>query len=184
MKTVIIDTETTGLVVEGAPLTEQPRVIELAALVLTDSAAPKEFSQLYNPLEPLPEEIQKITGLSDDVLRGAPSWSMKEVLRVEELLAGADWIVAHNAPFDITMLGFEFQRVGRRWLGRQTLCTAAAAKEQFGVRPRLAQLYKNLTGDGAPRKAHRAMDDVWTLFEALKAWPEVRDLVLAGVRYE
>lgn len=184
MKTVIIDTETTGLVVEGAPLTEQPRVIEFAALALTDRAAPLEFSQLYKPVVPLPEEIQKITGLSDDMLSTAPSWSLKEALRIEEFLAGADWIVAHNAPFDVTMLGFEFQRVGRQWLDRKTLCTAAAAKEQFGVRPRLAQLYKNLTKDEAPRKAHRALDDVWTLFEALKAWPEVSELVLNGARYE
>lgn len=184
MKTVILDTETTGLVVEGAPLTEQPRVIEFAALVLTDCAAPMEFSQLYNPGVPLPEEIQKITGLSDADVSRAPSWSLQEVLRLEELLAGADWIVAHNAPFDIMMLGFEFQRVGRKWLNRQTFCTAAAAKEQFGVRPRLAHLYRNLTGDAAPRKAHRALDDVWTLFESIKAWTEAAELVLSGTRYE
>ena len=182
MKTVILDTETTGLPRLGAPLDEQPRVIELAALVLYDAREPKRFAQLYNPGFPLPPEIAQITGLTDEVLAGAPHWDLGQLMRVEELLAGADWIVAHNAPFDIQMLKFEFERLNRPWCDHPTLDTAETARGVLGYRPRLGQLYKAFTSDARSRPAHRAMDDVETLYAAVCAWDEVADLVLDGVR--
>lgn len=184
MKTVILDTETTGLPRMGVPLDAQPHVIELAALVLYDARPPRRFIQLYNPGFPLPEEIVRITGLTDDVLADAPRWSLAEVMRVEELLAGADWIVAHNAAFDMQMLKFEFERLNRPWCDYRTLDTAETARGALGYRPKLAQLYKAFTSDTRPRPAHRAMDDVETLYTAVCAWPEVADLALDGVRHE
>lgn len=184
MKIVILDTETTGLPRLGAPLEEQPRVIELAALVLYDARPPRRFNQLYNPGFPLPEEIVRITGLTDAALADAPRLDIAELIRVETLLAGADWIVAHNATFDMQMLQFEFERLNRPWCEYRTLDTADTARGVLGYRPKLAQLYKTFTADVRARPAHRAMDDVETLYMAVCAWPEVSDLVMDGVRHE
>ncbi|MBA4751308.1 MAG: DNA polymerase III subunit epsilon [Sphingopyxis sp.] len=92
----IVDTETTSVDVQTA------EVIEIAAaVVLVDDAgeirAVEETRRgLRDPGIPIPGEVQRLTGLSDDDVAGrglnVPRW--------EALLGGSDLIVAHNSAYD------------------------------------------------------------------------------------
>ena len=92
----IVDTETTSVDVQTA------EVIEIAAaVVLVDDAgeirAVKETRRgLRDPGIPIPAEVQRLTGISDDDVAGrglnVPRW--------EALLGGSDLIVAHNSAYD------------------------------------------------------------------------------------
>jgi DNA polymerase-3 subunit epsilon len=96
-RVVVLDTETTGL--------DQAKeaIIELALLrVDIDNATglPVGPVQVYDGLEdpgkPIPKEAVAITGITDADVQG----KRLDEVRVAELLAGADLIVAHNAGFD------------------------------------------------------------------------------------
>ncbi|MDP3754797.1 3'-5' exonuclease [Polaromonas sp.] len=94
---LILDTETTGLDAS------RDRIMELALLrVDVDNATglPTGTVDVYDGLEdpgmPIPPEIQELTGISDDMVRG----HKLDEQRVAAMLAGADLVVAHNAGFD------------------------------------------------------------------------------------
>lgn len=92
----IVDTETTSVDVQTA------EVIEIAAaVVLIDDAgeirAVEETRRgLRDPGIPIPAEVQRLTGISDDDVAGRAL----NVPRWEALLGGSDLIVAHNSAYD------------------------------------------------------------------------------------
>lgn len=92
----IVDTETTSVDVQTA------EVIEIAAaVVLVDDAgeirAVEETRRgLRDPGIPIPAEVQRLTGISDDDVAGRAL----NVPRWEALLGGSDLIVAHNSAYD------------------------------------------------------------------------------------
>lgn len=94
---LILDTETTGL----DPTSD--RIMELALLrVDVDLATglPTGAVEVYDGLEdpgmPIPPEVQALTGISDEMVRG----HKLDEQRVAAMLADADLVVAHNAGFD------------------------------------------------------------------------------------
>lgn len=96
LKTVaIIDTETTGID------TESCEIIELGYMLVNfDSKGRfydvKRFNQLNEPSEPISEEITKVTGITNEELKGQSiDWNV-----VLSDMEKADLIVAHNAGFD------------------------------------------------------------------------------------
>jgi DNA polymerase-3 subunit epsilon len=92
----IVDTETTSVDVQTA------EVIEIAAaVVLVDEAGEiraveKALRGLRDPGIPIPAEVQRLTGISDDDVAGRAL----NVPRWEALLGGSGLIVAHNAAYD------------------------------------------------------------------------------------
>jgi DNA polymerase-3 subunit epsilon len=97
LRVLVLDTETTGL------NASRDKVIELALLAFDLDLAtgqPAGQLQVYDGLEdpgaPLSTEVQQLTGISDDMLRG----QRLDEVRVAELLAGAQLVIAHNAAFD------------------------------------------------------------------------------------
>ena len=96
---VVLDTETTGV-------GEDDVIVELAmrrirfdgdgVIVSIDRA----YSWLEDPGRDLPADVAKLTGITDDDLRGQ-SIDEGEVLR---LLKSAEFVCAHNARFDLGML--------------------------------------------------------------------------------
>ena len=94
---LILDTETTGLS-HG-----RDKIMELALLrVDVDRATGQPVGpvQVYDGLEdpgqPIPADVQAITGIDDGMVRG----QQLDTARIAELLDGVDLIVAHNAGFD------------------------------------------------------------------------------------
>jgi len=95
-KSIIFDTETTGLLKPSVvDVKHQPKIIELAALVVLNGKIEAEHVWLFDPKEPLTPEITKITGLTDADVAGKPTFcdAVQEVVTV---FHGAQLGIAHN----------------------------------------------------------------------------------------
>lgn len=168
---VVIDWETTGLTLHpDAPVHKQPRAIEFGGMVLSSETGEvvRELSQLINPGEQISAEITKITGITNEQLVGQPTF--KEFLpRLVQFFEGCTGIMAHNLPFDSSILRYELQRCGVTdfpWPERQ-LCTVGVYKDTWGRNPRLQELYPAITGKDFVQ-SHRALDDVAHLVEIIQ----------------
>lgn len=96
-RVLLLDTETTGL------SHASDRIIELAMLMVQvdgRTGAPfgpvEAYEGFEDPGMPIPETARQVTGITDDMVRG----QHLDDARVNDLLARADWVVAHNAGFD------------------------------------------------------------------------------------
>lgn len=93
---IYLDTETTGLDPDS------DKIIELAMVPFQFHASGKIYRILpaYNgfqdPRIPIPEEITKITGITDEMVAG----KSLDLGQVASLLSGAVIVIAHNAKFD------------------------------------------------------------------------------------
>lgn len=94
---LVIDTETTGL--DPA----EHRAVEVAAVLVKGGQIGAAFTSYINPGRPIPPGASAIHGLTDQDVFDAPG--LAEVLPwLNHLVGEADAIVAHNAPFDRSML--------------------------------------------------------------------------------
>ena len=93
---IFLDTETTGL----DP--NEDKVIELAMVPFEFDAAGNiyrllpEYNGLNDPGMPIPEIAQKITGITDEMVKG----QSLDFDAVKKLLSEAAIVIAHNARFD------------------------------------------------------------------------------------
>ncbi len=146
---VALDLETTGL----DP--QRDAVIEIGAVRFRDDRVEATWSSLVNPGRPLPPFITQLTGISDDMLAGAPRWA--EVLGALRSFVGLDPVLGHNVGFDLAFLR-------RRGLFGDndmldTFDLASVLLPAAG-RYRLGALAESL---GIPvRTQHRALDDAQT----------------------
>lgn len=161
-----MDWETTGLVLHpDTKIEKQPHGIEFAAVLFDDTGAIlEEYEAIVDPGVEIEDEITKITGLTNEDLRGKPHVSTI-VPHIARLFAKADVLIAHNLPFDIAILELELRRIqgGVVW-PKHNLCTAQSWQEQWGKRPKLLELYEYVTGTPLAQ-THRALDDVRALVE-------------------
>jgi DNA polymerase-3 subunit epsilon/ATP-dependent DNA helicase DinG len=93
---VALDLETTGL----DP--QRDAVIEIGAVRFRGDRVEASWSSLVNPGRPLPPFITQLTGISDDMLAGAPRWA--EVLGEVRSFVGIDPVLGHNVGFDLAFL--------------------------------------------------------------------------------
>src|SRR5262245_61987692 len=94
---VALDTETTGLSPVG------DRVLEIAAAAFrADGYVGGEFGCLVDPGIPIPPELTRIHGITDEMVAGRPS--VEEVLPEFLRFVADSVLVAHNAPYDVAML--------------------------------------------------------------------------------
>lgn len=109
MREVVFDTETTGLNPGQGDRIVEVGCIELINLLPTG----REFQAYINPGRPVSEATVRITGITNDTLRGKPPFESPQV--VDQLLEffGDSPIVAHNAEFDRGFLNYELELMGR-----------------------------------------------------------------------
>ena len=101
---VVFDIETTGF----SPVNN--RIIEIGAVKVCGGQVTECFSTFVNPQVPIPFEIEKLTGIRDDMVTDAPL--IEEVLpRFLEFCRGAI-LVAHNAGFDMSFMLENARRQG------------------------------------------------------------------------
>ena len=102
---VCFDIETTGLDKRRDVITE------IGAVVLRNGEVVEQFSTFADPERPLTREITELTGITDEMLRGAPSQA--EAINAFLDFVGDRPLAAHNAEFDMGFIAEGCRRMGR-----------------------------------------------------------------------
>jgi DNA polymerase III subunit epsilon len=118
----IVDIETTGMQVL------EDRITEIAVYIHNGEEVIDSFSTLINPEKYIPDYISKLTGISNDMVAGAPRF-FEIAKRLVEITEGKVF-VAHNAHFDYTFVKNEFKSLGFNFQ-RKTLCTVRLSRKIF-----------------------------------------------------
>jgi len=164
MKTLIFDTETTGLRLPRlASIKRQPFIIEYYGCVIDESTGSivSEIDELISVPVPITKEITKITGIAPDDLEGKPRFELVAP-RIKEQIESVDRVVAHNATFDRDMVDADMQRVGLSVQWPEIVCTVEQTEWIKGHRLKLTDLHEYLFDDKFSG-AHRAREDVAAL---------------------
>ncbi|MCL5266923.1 MAG: exonuclease domain-containing protein [Bacteroidetes bacterium] len=114
--------ETTGSAAAGE------RIIEFAAYKVRRGKIIDEFSTLVNPGRHIPNFIQNMTGISNEIVYRAPSFRDISV-KVAEFLEGTVF-TAHNSQFDYGFVRSELARSGLDFEMPQ-LCTRKLSSRVF-----------------------------------------------------
>lgn len=93
---VAFDLETTGL------FAQRDAITEIGAAVFRDGKVLAEYKQFVNPGRPVPPKVTQLTGITDEMLRDAPT--IDKVLPEFLAFCGDRPLAAHNAEFDIGFL--------------------------------------------------------------------------------
>lgn len=158
---VVFDLETTGF----NPVAGQ--IIEIGAVRLQGGEVTGEFSSFVACQVDLPPEIVKLTGITDEMLTGAPPEA--EVLKNFMEWAGSDTLVAHNAfGFDIPFMKHRLSACSLPQPGNPVLDTLPLSQALNHHIQRHA--LKNLVAEFKIKleSHHRAVDDSAATAELLK----------------
>ncbi len=146
-----IDVETTGLSPRAA------RVCEVAAISFRGAERVGTLAELVNPGGPIPPEVSKIHGITDEMVKDSPAFGAVAP-RLLDMLEGSV-IVAHNAEFDTAFLSAELERVGLKFPELPVLDTLLLARRNWKFKSnRLGNIAAELN---IPNGSwHRALSDV------------------------
>jgi DNA polymerase-3 subunit epsilon len=157
---VFLDTETTG----GSPL--YSRLTEIGLIRIENGEITGRWETLVNPEVRIPASITGITGITNEMVKDAPTF--KEI--AGDLYGYLEGMVmaAHNARFDHGFLKAEFKRLGAT-LRQRTLCTVKLSRKLF-PHHKGHSLDAIMQRHGLRTDArHRAMGDVQLLLDFLEA---------------
>ncbi len=101
---VAFDLETTGL------SSKKDKIIEIGAVILKNGREVDRFQTFVDPERHLEPKIVELTGITEDMLKGAPK--IEEVLPKFLEFCGDRVLVAHNSDFDTGFIRAECLRQG------------------------------------------------------------------------
>ncbi|MGN0682510.1 MAG: PolC-type DNA polymerase III, partial [Oscillospiraceae bacterium] len=153
---IVFDVETTGL------SSEKDRLTEIGAVKLKNRQVVEEFQTFVNPGMEIPSNISDLTGITDEMVQGAPD----DVSAVKSFFefVGKGVLVAHNSNFDTSFLRAVCERNGMEYsyadIDTLKLAKAALPNLKNYKLDTIAKEYK--LGDF---NHHRAIDDAKMLSE-------------------
>lgn len=160
---VVLDTETTGMNQDGGPHYLGHRIVEIGAVEIIDrKLTGRHFHVYIKPDREIQAEAVEIHGITDEFLRDKPEYRdvHQEFL---EFINGAE-LIAHNAPFDVGFMDYEFEKlnpsIGKTAQYCKVTDTLAMAKKIFpGKRNNLDILCTRYGIDNSHRTLHGALLD-------------------------
>ena len=148
----VIDFETTGI----SP-SSSCRATEIAVVILEQGRIVERYQSLMNAGVRVPGFIEQLTGISNAMLRTAPS--AQQVMNEVNEFVGTTPLLAHNAAFDQKFWDFEMGLIKRTRL-QNFACSLLLARRLMPAAPnhKLGTLttFAQLPDTG---QAHRAMAD-------------------------
>lgn len=161
---VFVDLETTGGSVG------EHRITEIGIVEIVQGQVSR-WSTLVDPQQPIPPFIQQLTGITDAMVRGRPTFGQIAPALFERL--GGKLFVAHNASFDRGFLCAEFERAGLTFRP-DVLCTVRLSRALFPHEKRhgLDALVERHAL--VPEDRHRALADADLLWQF---WQKLHTLV-------
>jgi DNA polymerase-3 subunit epsilon len=119
---VVVDIETTGSRSDG------DRITEIGAVKVRNHQVVGEWHSLINPQRPIPLTIVQLTGITNEMVRGAPLFA--EIAESFMNFMGDGIFVAHNVNFDYGFIAREYERLERRFRFPK-LCTCAGMRRRY-----------------------------------------------------
>jgi DNA polymerase-3 subunit epsilon len=165
---VALDVETTGLSPRNGH-----RIIEIGAVAIEDGRIREEFQSLVNGERRISSKIQRIHGISNEMLVNQPKF--EELFPQLRSFLKDSIIVAHNARFDRDFLRHEMRRLSVTMMNR-FVCTMEMSRQCYPGLPdyTLDTVYRHVFGEiPVDIRRHRALDDARM---AARIWMEMRGL--------
>jgi len=151
---VVFDLETTGL--NSAPTSgNMDKIIEIGAYKVVDGVISESFTTFINPQKKLSEEIIRLTGITEEMVAGAPTY--EQVMPDFFKFCDGAILVGHNiAGFDFKFVDYYCAKLGYM-LERKIIDTIPLAQELLF----LSNYKLNTVADkfGIVFNHHRAIDD-------------------------
>ncbi|KMV28716.1 DNA polymerase III subunit epsilon [Photobacterium swingsii] len=159
---IVFDTETTGMNMTG-PHYEGHRIVEIGAVEIVNRKFTGNTFHVYiKPDRAIDEEAVGVHGITDEFLLDKPTYGEihQEFM---DFIQGAE-LVAHNAPFDIGFMDYEFSKLDPSIGKTEDFCkvtdTLDMAKKLFpGKRNNLDILCSRYGIDNSHRTLHGALLD-------------------------
>ncbi len=150
-----VDIETTG------SHFDRDRITEIGIKTLSGNEI-QVWEQLINPQTFIPQNIQRLTGISPQMVEGQPSFD-RIARELKEELEGKIFI-AHNARFDYGFIKASFKRIGIDFKPK-VLCTVKLSRLLFPEQPRHNLDTIISTHDLKVSARHRALGDADLLLQ-------------------
>ena len=119
---VVLDLETTG----NTPLYD--RITEIALIRFENGIEIDRWETLVNPGVSIPPFISRLTGITNDMVSGAPTF--EEVAPTLYSHIEGAVLAAHNVRFDHGFLKSEFRRLGAI-LRQKVMCTVKLSRKLY-----------------------------------------------------
>ncbi len=182
---IVFDVETTGL------NSEHDRLTEIGAVRLRNLQVVDSFNTMVNPERVIPDKIVELTGISQEMVQGAPKEA--EALRMfMEFCGDSPVLAAHNASFDTAFINAVCQRHSiafpYHWIDTLVLCQSMLSqlsKHKLNIVAKhlklgkfdhhrasddalmLAKIYINLVTRAANEKGVQTLNDLNTKTDAI-----------------
>lgn len=176
MRTLVFDTETSGMVVRGGSLDEQPNLVQVAGVLFDEQRPVGHVSYIVRQTEEIPEGATRVHGINNDLADRVGVPLSIALPAFHHLMKRADRLVAHNADFDELVMRAAYYREGqdgpdsalKDFDSVPKFCIMKSAESicklpgRYGRKykwPNLQEAHKHFLGEGFD-DAHDAMVDV------------------------
>ncbi len=118
----IVDIETTGGFAAAHGITE------ISIHIFDGNKVVEKFETLINPCQPIPRYIQAMTGITDEMVSGAPQF--EDIAETVHHFLNDKVFVAHNVNFDYSFIKSHLTAVGYEYNAKR-LCTVRLSRKIF-----------------------------------------------------